>query len=74
MQVSSAKLSAENSTKWSAQRSAICSAALQTECCLWRIASSPLETGVLKAVPNGVLKGVLKAVPVPTGSINFQIY
>ena len=47
---------------------------LQTECCLWCIASSPLETGVLKAVPNGVLKGVLKAVPVPTGSINFQIY
>ena len=29
--------------------------------------------GVLKAVPNGVLKGVLKAVPVPTGSINLQI-
>ena len=52
------------------KRRAICSAALQTECCLWCIASSPLETGVLKAVPNGVLK----AVPVPTGSINFQIY
>ena len=43
MQVSSANWSVESSTKWSAQMSVICSAVLQTECCLWCIASSLLE-------------------------------
>ena len=38
-----AKWSAGSSTEWSAQKSVICNAALQTECCLWYIASSFLE-------------------------------